>query len=99
MNGSSLTYAQISEISANLKTYATNMEDALGQIKSLYSKVGQDTVWAGTAAEAAKENFDKLSAKFPDFVNAVNECSDYLNTVVANYQAADTEVSGQSNIG
>lgn len=98
MNGSNLTYGQISEISSNLKTYASNMEDTLNQVKNLFNKVGQEDVWAGTSATAAKEEFDSLAARFPEFITAVNECSNYLSQVVANYQAADKEVMSQNQV-
>lgn len=97
-SGSALTYSQIDAISTNLKSYSTEMEALLNEIKTLFSKVGTDSVWSGTAAQSAKEEFDRLSAKFPEFSNAVNECANYLNTVVANYQAADRQVMSEETV-
>ncbi len=95
-SGSTLTYAQIDSISTNLKSYSSNMEALLNEIKGLFAKVGTDAVWSGTAAQTAKEEFDRLSAKFPEFSQAISDCSNYLNTVVANYQAVDRQVSSES---
>ena len=33
-----------------------------------------------------------LAAKFPEFYEAINDCSKYLKQVVANYQAADEAI-------
>ena len=96
-SGSNLTYAQIDAISSNLKSYSSDMEALLNEIKALFEKVGTDTVWAGTAAQSSKEEFNKLSAKFPEFYTAVNDCSNYLKTVVANYQAADRQVMSEQH--
>ena len=97
-SGSALTYAQIDSISTNLKSYSTNMEAILNEIKTLFAKVGTDSVWSGTSAQAAKQDFDRLSAKFPEFSQAVNECASYLKTVVANYQAADRQVISEKEV-
>lgn len=97
-SGSSLTYAQLESTSQSLKSYSTSMEALLNEIRGLFSKVGTDAVWSGTAAQSAKEEFDKLSAKFPEFSTAVNECATQLNTVVANYRAADNQVMSERNI-
>lgn len=97
-SGSTLTYAQIDAISTNLKTYSTDMEAVLNEIKVLFSKVGTDAVWSGTAAQSAKEEFDRLSAKFPEFVSAVNRSSEHLKTVVSNYQAVDQQLMGEEHV-
>ena len=70
------------------------MESLLNEIKALFDKVGTDDVWSGTAASATKEKFDTLSAKFPEFSQAVNDCYKYLLSVVENYKAVDNAVKG-----
>jgi type VII secretion effector (TIGR04197 family) len=95
MNFSKLSYAQINSLAEQLKSSSTQMESLLNEIKTLFDKVGNDDVWSGTAASSTKENFDTLSAKFPEFSTAINDCYKYLISVVANYQAVDQSVSGQ----
>ncbi len=94
MDFSKLSYGQITEIASDLSSNASQMENILNETKTLLNKIGTDEVWSGTAASAAKEKFDTLSAKFPEFSQAVNDCSAYLNQVVANYQAADKSLMG-----
>lgn len=94
MNGSNLTYAQIQATSQNLSAYARKMETILGEITQLVSRIGNEDVWAGTAALNSKSKFEALNAKFADFYKAVTDEATHLNTVVENYQKADQKVSG-----
>ena len=94
MDFSRLSYGQITSIAEQLNSSANQMESLLNEIKALFDKVGSDEVWSGTAAAKTKEEFDTLSAKFPEFSQAVNDCYKYLLTVVENYKAVDTSVMG-----
>ena len=50
------------------------------------------TMGGGTSASASMEEFKKLMAKFPEFVDAVKSCSTKLNNVVSTYKAVDQKV-------
>jgi WXG100 family type VII secretion target len=93
MDFSKLSYAQVTSMAEQLKASSTQMESLLNEIKSLFNKIGNDDVWSGTAASSTKETFDSLSAKFPEFSQAINDCYKYLSSVVANYQAVDKMVN------
>lgn len=92
MDFSKLSYEQVMAASSELSTSSTEMNGLLDEIKMLFSKIGEDNVWSGTAASNAKELFDALSVKFPEFHEAVSDCSKYLNSVVANYQSVDSAI-------
>ena len=92
--GSQLSYVELSDIAGQLARSAQQMESILNDVKSQFNKVGSDDVWSGTAAAATKERFDTLSAKFPEFSKAVEECHAYLLTVVQNFQEADRAIRG-----
>lgn len=94
MDFSRLSYGQITSIAEQLNSSSAQMESLLNEIKALFDKVGTDDVWSGTAASATKEKFDTLSAKFPEFSQAVNDCYKYLLSVVENYKAVDNAVKG-----
>lgn len=91
MQGSTLSYDEIQEISSQLSKCSKEMESNLDEIRTEFNKVGQDNVWSGSAAAEAKATFDRLSAKFPEFVTAVRECSDYLAKVVEIYKSVDDQ--------
>ena len=95
MDFSKLSYGQIQSIADELKSSASQMESLLSEINGLFGKIGTDEVWNGTAAATTKARFDELSAKFPEFSKAVNDCSTYLVSAVENYQSVDTMVTGQ----
>lgn len=95
MDFSKLSYTQVQSMAEQLNNSSTSMENLLNEIKSLFENVGDDGVWSGTAAAATKEQFDVLSAKFPEFSSAVNDCYKYLISVVENYKAVDAAVNGQ----
>lgn len=90
-----LSYSDILTISNTLSTNSKSMQTLLGEIKTLFNKVGSDDTWSGTAASETKQTFDTLSKKFPEFYEAVDEASKYLKQVVANYQAADKAVTSK----
>lgn len=95
MEFSKLSYSQVQSLADSLHNSAASMETLLSEIKALFENIGNDEVWSGTAAAQTKEQFDLLSAKFPEFYNAVDECHKYLLSVVANYQSVDAAVNGQ----
>lgn len=94
MEGSNLTYAQITTISQNLQNYAKDMQAVLDEITSYVSKIGNEDIWGGSAAMESRAKFDSLQAKFADFYKAVTDESAHLTTVVENYQKADNQIIG-----
>lgn len=95
MDFSKLTYAQVQSMASQLQSSSQQMENILSETKALFDKIGNDDVWSGTAAATTKETFDKLSAKFPEFSESVNDCYKYLMSVVENYQSVDAMVTGK----
>ena len=89
---SNITYAQVETYASELKSAATRMEEILNAVKGEFNKVDSAGVWSGDAAGSVRAEFDQLSTKFPEFSKAVNECANHLNSVVANYKAADQSV-------
>lgn len=96
MEFSKLSYTQVQSLADRLNTASTEMETLLNEVKTLFENVGNDGVWSGTAAASTKEQFDTLSAKFPEFSNAINDCYRYLLNVVENYKAVDAAINGQN---
>ena len=94
MDFSKITYEQVLSMSQQLSSSANKMNDILNQIKSEFEKIGNEGVWAGTAASKDKADFDHLSAKFPEFSEAIQDCSKYLNSMVENYKSVDRAVTG-----
>ena len=92
MDFSKVSYSEVSNKSAELKSAASQMEALLEEVRAEYNKIDSEGVWAGDAAGKIRAEFDRLSAKFPEFSQAVNECATYLDGVVANYQAADQAI-------
>lgn len=96
MNGfSGLSYKDIENISNQLDAKASSMESLLNNISTQLKKVGNEGTWSGTAASSAFAEFNKLMEKFPEFSQAVKDCSTYLNKVVATYRAVDSKIIGQ----
>ena len=79
---SGLSYSEISNIATSLDSKANSMETILNAVSSEFNKVGNEGTWSGTAASQAKEEFDALKAKFPEFKQAINDCASYLKKTV-----------------
>ena len=96
MNGfSGLSYGEIENIANQLSSKSSAMESLLNNVSTELKKVGNDETWSGTAASAAYAEFNKLIQKFPEFYEAVQNCSKYLNKVVQTYKSVDTAVTGK----
>ena len=95
MDFSKLSYGQIEGIANQLNEKATQMESLLEEIKALFNKIGTDDVWNGTAASKTKEEFDRLSAKFPEFSSVISDCYKHLLSVVETYKSVDTKIIGE----
>lgn len=96
MNHSKLSYSDILSAASELKTSSDDMKILLEEVKTLFNKIGDGdgVVWSGASASQTKENFDQLSSKFGEFYSAIEDCSRYLNSVVANYQSVDSAIKG-----
>ena len=91
-------YVRMREIASELKQAATTMQDILDNITTEYKKIGNPDVWAGHSANEAKAKFETLSAKFPEFSQAINECNEHVMWVAADYEeqekAAEAALNG-----
>ena len=88
-----INYEQVEAIANKMKNSAGSMEQILGEVRALFNQIGNGEVWSGTAASYAKEKFDQLSSKFPNFYSATNECYNHLMSVIENYKNVDSRVS------
>ncbi len=87
-----INYEQVEALANKMKNTAGSMEQVLSEVTALFNQIGNGDVWSGTAASYAKEKFDQLSSKFPNFYNATNECYNHLMSVVENYKSVDNNV-------
>lgn len=95
MSAIKLSYSELETIANQLKSSSEAMNEILSGVKVEFSKIGDEETWSGTAASETKVVFDELSAKFPEFVQAVDDCYNYLiGTVIPNYQAVEDEIRG-----
>lgn len=86
---SKLTYGKVRDMSSQLSSSSTTMGNILSEVEAQFNRIGDEGTWSGTAAAEVKAEFDTLKSKFGDFTQAIADCSTYLNSVVANYEAAD----------
>lgn len=95
MDFSKVSYEEILAKANELSASSQNMKELLDEIKVLFAQVGTEETWSGTSASSTKDRFDALSAKFPEFSKAVDDCSKYLVSMVENYKNMDSSVMGQ----
>lgn len=80
-----------------LSSKSSEMERLLTEIKGQMDKIGNESIWSGSSAQASREQFDKLSAKFPSFSEAVKNCSDGLIQFAANYDEQEAKIRNAIN--
>lgn len=62
-----------------------DLNGIMAKVKNAYQSEGADDVYAA---------FEKVKAKFPQFIQSVNECSTYLrDTVAPAYEKLEAKVS------
>ena len=67
---------------AELKQSATTLETILNtDLTAIITNVKK--VYTSETASELYAAFDKMKAKFPDFIKSVTDCSNYLNNTVA----------------
>ena len=93
MQETNLTYEQVLAISQALEKYASDMQVILDEITQLSSKIGNEDIWGGQTAMAAKSKFSDLSIKFGEFNEAVKNESKFLANVIENYKQTDVRMS------
>ena len=79
-----LSYQEITALAGQLKMLSGSLDDLLNVIKQDYTRIGDSgDIWTGDAANMAKQTFDDLVMKFPEFISSISEYADYLVNVVA----------------
>ena len=75
---------------------ANNMDELLNvELTQIISKVKQ--AYQSEGAEEVYAAFEKMKARFPEFVKCVNDCANYLtNTVAPSYEKLENSV--QNNL-
>lgn len=70
------------DAAGSLKTSANTLDNLLNSTLSAAISRAK-SIYEGDAANELYAAFDKLKAKFPDFIESVNACSSYLSDRVA----------------
>lgn len=80
---------------ADLTKAANTIDNLLnGDLTGIINKV--KTVYDSETARELYAAFDKMKAKFPDFIKSVNDCSKYLsNTVAPAYEKVESTASSK----
>ncbi len=80
-------YGKIQDTSSGIKNSAQKMNQTLSEVKASMNSVKGS--FSSGAAETLYERFNTLSAKFPEFVEAVESYSTFLNKLVTSHQELD----------
>lgn len=80
-----LTYSEITNLAGQLKVITAELDDLLMNLKNQdYVRIGQNgDIWTGDAADVARQTFEDLVARFPEFSDSINEYADYLVNAVS----------------
>lgn len=87
-----IDYAAAQSCAANLRNYASSMEEILNNMRNEFNKVNSEGVWTGNSAEATRETLDTLSAKFNELHQAITDCGNFVDRSAAAYQSAETTI-------
>lgn len=92
-----LSYEQMENIRTKLISCRSRMDEILNsEVSNEMNQVGKEDVWSGSSAQETQATLDKLKQAFPEFVKALDDCTNYLSTVQESYRAAEEAISGQA---
>ena len=93
-----LSYEQSREKANSITNSAKTLSDLLDRVDAVISKnVGSEDFWHGEDAEQYLANYRSLSAKFPDFVQKINDYATFINATVDAYE--QTAKQGSQSAG
>ena len=95
MNGEKISYEQARAKADSLRKSAGMLQNVFDQVKSEISKIGTEDTWKSNAATEFVNKFNSLSAKFPDFIEKVQDCATFIDNTVEAYESSDNRI-GQS---
>ena len=79
----------------SLRKSAATLENVFDEVKTEIGKIGTDDTWKSDAATEYLNKFNSLSAKFPDFIQKVQDCATFIDSTVDAYVTSDSKI-GQS---
>lgn len=93
-----IDYATAMEIAGILGTELSNITDEFTAITGYFNQINDGTgLWDGTVASNVSAQFTDISSHFTEFQDAIQTCKDNLDTIIANYQAADAKLNNLGN--
>ena len=97
MNTEQISYEQMRDKGAALRTSANNLQSILEQLKVVVGRIGSEDTWKSKAATDFVNKFNNLSAKFPDFIAKVNDCAAFIDSSVNAYETSDQKLGNIAN--
>ncbi len=97
MNQEKISYEQMRDKAASLRTSANNLQAIFDQVKVEIGKIGVEDTWKSNAATEFVNKFNTLSAKFPDFITKVNDCATFIDNTVNAYETSDQKIGNSAN--
>lgn len=98
MNTNKITdYESLNSNGIEIGKIAGEMEAILENVSNEIKKLGSDDSWNGTTLEGAMDIFRTQMAKFPNFVQSVNDCSTFIKNAYTEYKAAESANNSASN--
>lgn len=87
-----MDYVGTLDSAVKIQTLATEMKEILDKVKMGMGSLPDS--YKSDASRAIINRFEELSAKFPGFVQEINNFSDFLRKTVETYQNADATRAG-----
>lgn len=90
-----ISYEQARAKADSLRKSAGTLENVFDEVKAEIGKLGVDETWKSDAATEYINKFNTLAAKFPDFIQKVQDCATFIDSTVDAYVTSDSKI-GQS---
>ena len=90
-----ISYEQARAKADSLRKSAGTLENVFDEVKAEIGKLGVDETWKSDAATEYINKSNTLAAKFPDFIQKVQDCATFIDSTVDAYVTSDSKI-GQS---
>lgn len=87
----SIDTAKVISTASTINSISSKIQGQFDEAKTAVKNV--DSAWDSPAGEQLVATFEKTSADFPEFVNAVKKFSEFLDQTAQAYEQLDTSIS------
>lgn len=95
VEGIRISLGEVAKTAGTIRTINQNLSTRLEDIKKEMNNLAN--TWQSDASNTIRENFNALAPRFEEYKNVVDSYAKFLDSTVANYDAAETAINSNAS--